>query len=123
MKQLQQLHEEFIAQANRPMSFGALPVEPREREAPVVAMERWREAGGALHKTYKFRQINNRVAFVMGLLAYEEGVEHHAVITIDHDEVSLKVTTKDIDRVTELDKEYARYADVLFRDLVQRPDV
>ncbi len=60
----------------------------------------------------------DRAGFVMGLLGYEAQVEHNADIRISHDEVSLKLQTKDIGKATELDKEYARYADILFKDLV-----
>jgi len=118
---LQQLHEQFIEKANRPMSYGALPITPREPEVPVVALERWREAGGALYKTYKFRRPNDKNSFVMQLLAYESQVEHNADIHISGDQVSLKVQTHDLGKVTELDKEYAKYADVLFKNLVYSP--
>lgn len=122
MKQLQDLHEQFIEKANRPMRFGALPVEPRQPEAPIIVSDRWRESDGALYKTYIFRRMPDRDNFVMGLLAYEASVEHNAEIRIDHDKVDLRVQTKDLGRVTEVDKEYAKYSDVLFRNLVYCPD-
>lgn len=120
---LQQLHEQFIEKAQRPMRFGALPINAREPEAPVLPMDRWREANGALYKTYKFRRMDDRNAFVMQLLSYETSTEHSADIQIDHDVISLKLQTKDLGKVSELDKEYARYADVLFRELVYSPRV
>ena len=118
---LRQLHEAFIEKANRPMDFGGLPIRPREPEAPVLAMERWREVDGALYKTYKFRRLTDRNDFVMQLLAYETSTEHNAELRVDHDQVDVRVQTKDIGKVTELDREYARYADVLFRSLVYNP--
>lgn len=118
---MQQLHEAFIEKAQRPMSLGSLPIEPREPEVPLMAMERWREVNGALYKTYKFRRQHDRNDFIMQLLAYEASTEHNADININHDEVSLKLQTKDIGKATELDKEYARYADVLFKGLVYSP--
>lgn len=118
MKNLQQLHEQFIEKANRPMDFGALPITPQEPDVPIFPVERWREVDGAIYKTYKFRRPGDRTSFVMGLMAYEEQVNHNADIHIDHDTVSLKLHTKDLEKVTNIDKEYARYADILFRDLV-----
>jgi len=115
---LQQLHERFIEKAQRPMDFGRLPVRTREPEPPVIAIDRWRELEGALYKTYRFRRDEDRADFIVQLLAYESGAHHYAQIKVDEGEVELKLTTKDIDRVTERDKEYARYADVLFRGLV-----
>lgn len=118
---LQDLHEQFIEKANRPMEFGSLPIEPREPEVPVIAVDRWKDVDGALYKTYRFRRMTDRNDFVMQLLAYETSVEHNAEIRIDHDSVDLKLQTKDLGKPTELDKEYARYADVLFKGLVYSP--
>jgi len=119
---LQLLHEQFIEMSNRPMSFGSLPVPVREPDAPIMAVERWREVNGALYKTYRFRRLNDRKDFVTQLLAYESVVEHPAQITIDDDIVSIKVQTRSIKKVTELDREYARYADVLFKGMVYHND-
>lgn len=115
---LKQLHREFIEKANRPMTFGKLPVDPKEVETPVLAVERWRIVEGALVKEYRFRRMEDRDGFVMTMLSYEHEVQHHAVIVIDGDRVNLRLVTRDVDRVTELDKEYAKYADVTFRELV-----
>ena len=123
MRQLQDLHEQFIEKANRPMTFGGLPIRPRLGELPVVPMERWHEADGALYKTYKFREPQWRDSFVLALLNYEREVQHNAQIRIDEGEVSLRIQTRTAERVTELDKEYARFADVVFKDLVSRPAV
>jgi len=121
MKQLERLCEAFISTAERPMTLGGLPVSPREAEAPIFAIERWREVEGALYKTYKFRRREDRNSFVMNLLTYEVSTDHTAQMTIKGEQVGLRVQTKDIDRVTEVDKEYARYADVLFRNIVYAP--
>ncbi len=115
---LERLHEQFIEMANRPMNFGALPVAPLRPSAPVIAVDRWKEADGALYKTYRFRRNEDRNDFVIQLLAYEARVEHHGQIRIEEGSVELKLVTRDVHRVTEIDREYARYADVLFRELV-----
>lgn len=112
------INEAYVDMAQRKMDFGGLPVQPKEVEAPVLASERWREVSGALYKTYKFRRLDDRDIFITSLLAYEQNVEHNADITISGETVALKLQTKDIKKVTGLDKEYARYADVLFKDLV-----
>ena len=100
------------------MNFGKLPIEPRPANVPVIALERWRQAGSALFKTYNFRRPTDRDQFVMQLLAYESSIGHHAEIHITVDQISLKVQTHDLGKITELDKEYAKYADVLFKGLV-----
>lgn len=118
---LKKLHEAFIEKANRPMSFGALPIEPKEAEAPLMAVERWREVDHTLVKKYQFRRDGDRDLFLVSLLEYEREVKHNATIVIEGDTVSLRLTTHDVDRVTELDKEYARFADASFRDVVYCP--
>lgn len=123
MSQFKDLHEEFIEKSHRPMMFGALPVRAVQPDAPVVPMDRWREADGALYKTYRFRVPEWRDSFITALLNYEREVQHNAQIRIDEGEVSLRIQTRTAERVTELDKEYARFADVVFKDLVSRPDV
>lgn len=115
------LHEEFIEMNQRPRTYDKLPVKPKEPEAPVLAMNRWREADGALYKTYQFRRLRDRNDFVMQLLAYESTTEHAAELRVKADSVDVKIQTQDLGKVTELDKEYARYADVLFRGLVYSP--
>lgn len=115
------LFYEFIENDKRQMTFGALPVQPKEQQLPIMPTERWRDVNGALHKTYKFRRQEDRNQFVISLLSYEQSVQHNAEFTITEQQVTIKVQTKNVDRVTELDKEYARYADVLFRDLVYSP--
>jgi pterin-4a-carbinolamine dehydratase len=115
---LKKLHEEFIERANRQMTFGSLPISPREVETPIFATNRWQIEDGCLTKTFKFRREGDREIFVNNLFTYEREVQHNAVIMIDHDEVTLSLSTKNIDKVTELDKEYASFCDVMFKDVV-----
>lgn len=123
MSEYRKIHESFIERASRPMQFDGLPIKAKTPEVPVVAMERWRDCDGALYKTYRFRRIEDRNQFVTSLLAYELMVQHNAVIEVTEESVMLKLQTKDLGKATELDKEYARYADVLFKDLAFRPGV
>lgn len=118
---LKKLHEAFIEKANRPMTFGALPIEPIEADVPIMATNRWKKVSNSIVKSYQFRRSGDKDKFVIGLLDYEREVGHNAVIVIEADKVSLKLTTHDVDQVTELDKEYASFADVMFRDVVYDP--
>lgn len=123
MKQLQRLHEEFIDVARRPMVFNRMPIKPVEGDVAIIAVEKWKkvDSPSRLRKTFKFSKQEARNRFVKKLLAYEDETQHNAVITIDEGQVTLDVRTKDIDQITELDKEYARYADVLYKDTVYNP--
>ena len=119
---LRKLHEQFIEKANRPMSFGALPVQPKQSEPPLVVVERWCNVENTLVKKYQFRRPGDRDQFLLGLLDYEQKVQHNATLIVHADTIVVKVTTMDVDVITELDKEYAAFADLIFKDIVYAPD-
>jgi pterin-4a-carbinolamine dehydratase len=118
MKHLRQLHEEFIDKARRPMDFGRLPVMPRGRDVPVIAVDKWKKSENSLIKIFKFISNELRNDFVRQVLAYEEKTQHNATISIQSETVTLTLQTHDIEQVTELDREYARHADELYKDVV-----
>jgi len=107
-----------MEKAKRPMTFGKLPVSSRAAAVPVIAVNKWKTIDGKLCKSYDFREVEQRNRFVSALLEHEASVGHHAVISIDELTVSLTVCTKDVDVVTELDKEYAAAADTTYKDVV-----
>lgn len=120
---LSRLHEEFIDKARRPMSFGRLPISPLEGDVAIIPVEKWTKVDSPLRlrKTYKFLSSSARNRFVEGLFEYEDRTNHNAMITVDEGQVTLDIRTKDVDQITELDKEYAKFADVLFKDVVYSP--
>lgn len=118
MSHLRRLHEEFLDKARRPMDFGRLPVMPRGRDVPVIATDKWKKLGNSLTKTYKFISNELRNDFVRQLLIHEETAGHNATMKIQSEVVTLVLQTHDIEQVTELDKEYARAADELYKDVV-----
>lgn len=104
----------------REMSLGKLPIDPEESSLPVFPVDRWRVVDDILVKSYSFRLPEQRRAFVTALMIYEDGVQHHADIRLSEDAVSISVTTKDLNKVTEVDKEYAAYCDILYKDIACR---
>jgi pterin-4a-carbinolamine dehydratase len=119
---LKHLNREFIERSQRPMNFERFPISAKKNELPIVATNKWCVKDGFLVKTFKFRRLEDREIFVNELFKYEREVQHNAIIVIDHDIVSLSLTTKDIGKPTEIDKEYALFADALFKDVVYCPD-
>lgn len=117
---LANLHEAFIDKARRPMSFGKLPIEPLKGGVALVPVDKWENLASPtrLRKTFRFMSQEKRNNFVQGLFEYEAKTRHNSMITIDEHEVTLDVRTKDVDMITELDKEYTKFADILFRDVV-----
>ena len=57
--------KEYVEKANRPMDFGALPVEPKEAEVPLMATERWRQVENSLVKKFQFRREGDRDKFCL----------------------------------------------------------
>ena len=117
---LSHLHESYIDAARKPHSFGRLPIQPTESGTAIIAVDKWEkvESPRRLRKTFKFMSDEKRNDFVSGLFEYELKTKHNAMITVDEGKVTLDIRTKDVDQITELDKEYASYADVLFKDIV-----
>jgi pterin-4a-carbinolamine dehydratase len=119
MMTLKKLHESFIERSERPMSFGNLPVEPKKSVVPIIAIERWQKIGKCIVKTFMFMEQSQRNDFIKALLDYELQVQHNASMTINESNVELTLCTKDVDEVTSLDKEYASFADTVFKDVVR----
>ncbi len=118
---LSDLHEEYIERANRSMNMGKLPIDPKEPETPILPSNRWMKSENTLVKTYTFRRWQDRERFVIGLFAYESKVEHNAEMLIKQYDVTVMVRTENIG-VTELDYEYARFSDGLYKDVVYSLD-
>ena len=120
---LLRLHEEFIDKARRPMSFGRLPIIPTKDDLAIIPVNKWekKESPVRLQKTFLFRDVSLRNRFLQELLDHEQEVGHHAKITLDKESVVVELRTKDVNQVTELDKEYSRFADLAFKDVVYNP--
>ena len=69
-------------------------------------------------KTYTFSDRKRLCDFVKDLLAFEDDFGHHGMHKIDHNEVTVEVYTHDINRITELDQEYTKNADMIFQDVL-----
>lgn len=117
---LKRLHEEFIEVSRRPMQLGRNPIAPKNVNLPIVVMNKWETYKNPrrLSKTYKFRKMSDRVIFVNELLEYEEKVKHNADIFVSEDIVRVELMTRDVQQITELDKEYARFSDEIYKEIV-----
>lgn len=102
------------------MQFGRPPINPKNIELPVVPMNKWNllKEPARLSKTFLFRRPKDRSEFIKELLDYEDKVGHNADIRFSESEVTIEVYTKDVDKVTEVDKEYAKYSDEIYKEIV-----
>lgn len=116
---LTKLNEQFITAARTPMTFGRLPINPSKVELPVIPVERWERKTNPnrLVKTYRFMNAAQRNVMLQLLFEYEDEREHRANFVLIDDKMTVELYTKNTDQITELDKEYAKYADELFKDI------
>ena len=115
-KKLSLLMEAYIASPQVPFEP---PIKAQKPEAlPIIPTERWMVIDRKrLTKTFSFESVDKRNTFVSQLLRLEADCGHHAEITITEEGVRLRLWTKTSDSLTDLDKEYARAADAMYRDL------
>ena len=54
--------------------------------------------------------------FIEEILQFQEKLGHHSKITIEGPDVTLEVYTHGVERITSLDKDFAKEADAIFAD-------
>ena len=70
-----------------------------------------------LIKDFTFNSREALLQFVSDVITFEDKLGHHGKITVDSMDVRLEVYTHDIEQVTELDYEYAKYVDDIAMDI------
>jgi pterin-4a-carbinolamine dehydratase len=90
----------------------ALPVAPR-------AESKWftKQSPERLCRTYEFGDRKSARNFVNDLMDYEDGSSHHAEVKCKGPVVTIEVFTPGVECVTELDKEYANEAELIYNDV------
>jgi len=116
---LVELHRNYIRESARSIIDHSLPVKPvQPTDTPILAIEKWKlDDEGKLRKKYSFESVEDRNSFVTTMMNYELEKGHHAEFVVSSREVTLRLITHDVDKITELDKNYAKYADVVRRDI------
>ena len=91
-------------------------VQPLDAEATLD----WHtiESPRRLRKTYELHKLNIVKHFVIELLDYEMRTFHNAKIIIENTRVTIEVYTHEIDDITNADRDYAKYADLLYTDAI-----
>lgn len=96
------------------------------RDVPIIAFSRWTRVkddhGTSLMKKFVFVDITDRAEFVKLLMKYEAKVRHAAKMLVVDNDVSLALQTSNINSVTDIDTEYARFADEAYRDIAMRAE-
>lgn len=126
MKQLSSLIREY-ADKNDKSILGkrndSVVIAKEPIQVPIFVNHKWETVGSpkSLYKEFLFQNKETRARFVANVMTYEISIGHFAAMTIVENSVTLTVKTHKIDVVTELDREYARYVDLIFKDIVYTP--
>jgi len=109
-----ELHSKSRSMKLLPENFisGDLPLKPTKNHWELL------ESSGRLSRRYTFKKLQQRNLFIEELLEYEEKNRHFGKIVIEDLSITIEVWTKDLESVTELDKEYARNCDSLYHDVI-----
>ena len=69
-------------------------------------------------KIYKFESRDRMTDFLNELLRFENEMGHHGTQKIDFDSVTIEVYTHTVNKITELDQEYIRAMDDIYKDVL-----
>jgi len=70
-----------------------------------------------LQRIFRFDDINARNWFLSEIFENEKSNQHYGKITIEGKDVKVEVQTHSLNKVTELDQEYASYCDDVWQDV------
>lgn len=70
------------------------------------------------YKEYIFDNTTQVLAFLAEVLKYQKSANHSGTQKIEDNKVSIEVYTHNIDRITELDQEYTRQTDFIYKDVL-----
>ena len=90
----------------------SLPVSPSECSWDV------HESPERFSRKFRFETKARVSDFVSEVLSYEETLGHDGMLKIDGLEVTVEVYTHDINRITDLDQEYTRHIDAIYKDIL-----
>ena len=89
-------------------------------EAPIQAdRNRWHRIPDPerLVRSFKFDDYSELITFVNDVLVHQYVTRHTGALQIQANEVLIKVWTKDVDCVTNLDLEYTKTVDEIYQDV------
>ena len=70
-----------------------------------------------LVKTFSFERFEHLDYFVNETLRYQEHIQHHASIIIEHRDVTIETFTHDVESVTRQDLKLAEHLDEIYGDV------
>lgn len=87
----------------------------------LESVPEWSETGGAIHRTYQFKDFVEAMKFVNAVAAAAETDQHHPDILVRWNKVTLTLSTHDAGGITARDFALASKVDGLAGAAVTRP--
>jgi len=96
-----------------------LPVKINSHSVPIVPQSDWvtLENKSRLRKTFEFEDRDSRLAFVIQLLSINDNTSDRYKLLIDGGAVIVGINAQDGDFLSDKDKQFARRADDIYRDI------
>jgi pterin-4a-carbinolamine dehydratase len=90
----------------------SLPISPKQEG-------KWfsKQSPERLCRSYEFSDRRSARDFINELMDYEDRINHHAEIKCKGPTINVEIYTHGVDCVTELDKEYANEAELIYNDI------
>ena len=89
-----------------------------EEELPLsVSESKWEIDTGMMSRVYHVENRDHFSYFLNNILDHAKEVNHDPMLIINYPRVSIKLKTHDLDEVTELDLEFAKFIDEIFQDI------
>ena len=82
-------------------------------EAQLLSLPEWSEAGGAVQRTYQFKDFGASMGFVNRVAELAERQDHHPDILVRYNKVTLTLSTHDAGGITDKDFALAKKIDEL----------
>ena len=89
----------------------SLPITPKKFDWTTL------QAPERIVKSFQFKHYKILKAFLSELIDYQEKLGHHAKIIVEGNIVTVESYTHNVEEITELDLELAKFADLLYQDV------
>lgn len=90
-----------------------LPVTPSKNEWTMLTDPE------ALQRFFEFKNTTSLLYFLEDIIQLQDTMNHHGRVLIDHMNVLVQINTKTLERVTDLDVEWAQKVDEIYKDTRQ----
>ena len=95
------------------------------RSVPIgVKKQTWSKTSEpeSLQRTFTFPDPERMIYFLEDVIQMQNAMGHHGIITINENKVSVRIFTKTLERVTDLDVEWADKVGKIFDDVNSKVD-